>query len=347
MEDKRFKVINVIFLIVCIIYLLYSFTFDIYSENIILEIGTRLYHIGFIAFVICQMCNRKKEVSLKVFSILTVISVISTIYQCISTMSSIKYIISFIDICLIITASVQKIILAIFLILNRKQVKNKIRGYILLVVTFILNIIMLCQEVTLYNCLLSVVSIYMVSYMFYFNKGYSKYSFRNIILLIVITLLIILSFIFSETFLPKMKYNKVVQELEQINLVDSNNINTMTRNIKYNNINKISYKVSQKMEETSIDESINRYKYNDNIKITIYTSTSSRELDYEIANNSKNSTVNNRKFYIIPAKSYDAIVIYTEVLNNIYFIIVIEFEDRVLLNEEDLQNLKPLFYINV
>ena len=142
MEDKRFKVINVIFLIVCIIYLLYSFTFDIYSENIILEIGTRLYHIGFIAFVICQMCNRKKEVSLKVFSILTVISVISTIYQYISTMSSIKYIISFINICLIITASAQKIILAIFLILNIKQIENKILGYILLVVTFILNIIM-------------------------------------------------------------------------------------------------------------------------------------------------------------------------------------------------------------
>ena len=64
MEDKRIKIINIIFLIFTTIYTLYSFTFsfDVDSEGIILGIGVRLYLIGFIIFAISQMHNEKKNI---------------------------------------------------------------------------------------------------------------------------------------------------------------------------------------------------------------------------------------------------------------------------------------------
>ena len=175
MEDKKIKIVNIIFLIFTIIYTLYSFifSFNIYSEGLIFGIGTRLYLIGFIIFAICQIRNEKKEIGLKIFTISTIISTTLTILNVIIyILSPYGYaFLEFIETAVMIVDIAQKIVLTIVLILIFKQKSSRILGYILLGITFILNIIMLCQEITIDYCLLAVVKGYIAVYIYYFEKG--------------------------------------------------------------------------------------------------------------------------------------------------------------------------------
>lgn len=59
----------------------------------------------------------------------------------------------------------------------------------------------------------------------------------------------------------------------------------------------------------------------------------------------ENFSVNGRIFYIIPETSYRGMAIYTNIKNNTYCSIAITFDKSVSLSKNDLQNLKPFFYI--
>ncbi len=351
MEDKKIKIVNIIFLIFTIIYTLYSFifSFNIYSEGLIFGIGTRLYLIGFIIFAICQIRNEKKEIGLKIFTISTIIATTLTILNVIIyILSPYGYaFLEFIEAAVMIVDIAQKIVLTIVLILIFKQKSSRILGYILLGITFILNIVMLCQEITIDYCLLAVVKGYIAVYIYYFEKGISKNSFRNIILIIVVEFLIILSFISSVTWIPKISYNSVVQKLQQIDSINANNINTLTRSIKYNNRKTISYEVSQFVKEKINNGSLSMYDYDDNITVALSIQELNNQQVYEMEKNAENFIVQNKEFYIIPSTSYNGMAIHTKIQNNLYCIITIIFENKVSLNEKDLQNLKPFFYINV
>ena len=301
MEDKRIKIINIIFLIFTIIYTLYSFTFsfDVDSEGIIFGIGVRLYLIGFIIFAISQMHNEKKEYSLTIFTILVILSATATTIQGISVIShNITYAYTTLEEVLVtIFDCAQKIILLIVLVFTLKQRKNMISVYILLGITFMLVIIALYQEITIDYCLLVVVKSYIALYVFYFNKGISKNSFRNIILIITVGFVIILSFISSVTWLPNARYNKIAEQLEKMNSISSSNINTTTRSIglTYNDASiisreKINYEVSQNMDEEVHQGTYSEYCYNDNIVVTLHAFPE----PYEIKENDESFIVNNR-----------------------------------------------------
>lgn len=350
MEDRKIRIVNSIFLIFTIIYLLCSFIFffDIYSEGVILGIGTRLYLIGFIVFVICNMHN-KKNLGIKTFSILAIVSMVATIAEYISIISyNILYTYvnpAFIEILLIIIGSIQKILLAVLLIFNIKEKEKIGLAYALLVVTAILDIVMMFQNVTIEYCLLIVTNIYVAVYLLYFNKGTSIKSFRNIILIIITVFLIIALFILSVTWLPKVKYNNVVKKLQKIDSISSN-ISSITRNLKYNNNKKtFSYDISENVQERSNNGTISNYSYN-NISIGILTQKLDTAQISTMYSDAENFSVNGRIFYIIPTTSYKGMVIYTNIENNTYCLIVITFNKSVSLSKNDLQNLKPFFYIH-
>ena len=352
MEDKRIKIINIIFLIFTLLYTLYSFifSFDIYSEGLILGIGTRLYLIGFIIFAICQARNEKKEIGLRIFTILAIISTALTILDVlIYFLSPYGYLfLEFIEVVTMIVDIAQKITLTIVLILIEKQRPNRILEYILLGITSIMSVIMLLQEISINNCLLIIAKTCIVLYVFYFEQGISKNTFRNIILIIAIEFLIILAFISSVTWIPKIRYNSAVQKLEQINSVNTNTINTVTRSIKFNNNRKtINYKVSQLAEEKINNGSISMYDYDEKITISLSTQELNNQQVSLMKKDAENFIVNNREFYIIPSTSYNGMNIFTNIQNNLYYSIAIVFANKVSLNEEDLQNLKPFFDINV
>lgn len=359
MGDKRIKIINIIFLIFITIYTLYSFTFsfDVDSEGIIFGIGVRLYLIGFIIFAISQMYNEKKEYALTVFTILVTLSATATTIQGISVIShNITYAYTTLEeVLAIIFDCAQKIILSIVLFFTLKQRKNMISVYILLGITFILLIIMLYQEIMIDYCLLVVVKSYIALYVFYFNKGISKKTFRNIILIMTVEFVIILLFILSVTWLPKARYNRIAEQLEKMNSISSSNINTTTRSIglTYNDARiiskkKINYEVSQNMDEEIHQEKYSEYCYNDNILVGLKAFPE----PYEIKDNDESFIVNNREFYINSdscwsTSTYKFVMsIHANLQNNMSCYILIMFKNKISLNEEDLQNLRPLFHIN-
>ena len=195
----------------------------------------------------------------------------------------------------------QKIILSIVLVFTLKQRKNMIPVYILLGITFILVIIALYQEITIDYCLLVVVKSYIALYVFYFNKGISKNSFRNIILIMTVGFVIILLFISSVTWLPNARYNKIAEQLEKMNSISFSNINTTTRSIglTYNDARiiskeKINYEVSQNVNEEVHKDNYSEYCYNDNIVVSLHAFPE----PYEIKENDESFIVNNREFYI-------------------------------------------------
>lgn len=353
MEDRKIRIVNSIFLVFTIIYLLCSFIFffDRYSEGLILGIGTRLYLIGFIIFVICNIRN-KKNLGIKIFLVLAIVSVIATIIEYINIISY-KYVGEYVTITnnltlvekvLMIIASIQKILLAILLFFNMKE-KEKIGiAYTLLVVTAILDIMMMFQNVTIEYGLLIVTNIYIAVYLLYFNKGTSIKSFRNIILIIITVFLIIALFILSVAWLPKVKYNNVVKKLQKIDSISSN-ISSTTKNLKYNNNRKtFSYGVSENIQERINNGTMSNYLYN-NISIDIWTQELDTTQISTMYSDAENFSVNGRIFYIIPETSYRGMAIYTNIKNNTYCSIAITFDKSVSLSKNDLQNLKPFFYI--
>ena len=246
----------------------------------------------------------------------------------------------------------QKIILSIVLVFTLKQRKNMIPVYILLGITFILVIIVLYQEIMIDYCLLVVVKSYIA---LYFNKGISKNSFRNIILIMTAGFVIILLFISSLTWLPNARYNKIAEQLEKMNSISSSNINTTTRSIglTYNDARiiskeKINYEVSQNVNEEVHKDNYSEYCYNDNIVVSLHAFPE----PYEIKENDESFIVNNREFYINSdscwsTSTYKFVMsINANIQNNMSYYVLICFKNKVSLNEDDLQNLKPLFYIN-
>lgn len=356
MEDRKIRIINNIFLVFTIISLLCSFIFffDRYSEGLILGIGTRLYLIGFIIFVIYNMHNKKENIGIKIFLVLAIVSVVATIIKYINIISyeyedeyvSIANNITFADKVLMIVASIQKILLAILLFFNMKEKEKTGLAYTLLAVTAILDIMIVFQNITIEYCLLIVTNIYIAVYLLYFNKGTSIKSFRNIILIIITVFLIIALSILSVAWVPKVKYNNVVKKIQKIDSISSN-ISSTTRNLKYNNNRKtFSYGVSENVQERINNGTTSNYFYN-NMSVSIWTQKLSTEQIATMNYDTESFNVNGREFYIIPATSYSGMEIYTNIKNNTYCSIAITFDKSVSLSKNDLQNLKPFFYIYV
>lgn len=342
-EKRKIKMVNNIFLIFTIIYLIYVIFLDGLFEGTILSIGKSLYLIGYIIFAICNTFNKKKELGVKIFFTLSTITAIATIIQFITNIGGYSYIAPKIIIPMALEC-LQKTILAILLFFNIKDESKPKIAYVFIVVNAIMDIVMLYQQVTVDYCLLSIVNIYMSVYLLYFNKEISEKSFRNIIIIIVTVLLVIGLFISSVTWIPKVSYDNALKKIKTIDSISSE-VLTLKKDISYNNHRKkIEYDVSHSAKELQNNGISGYYSYKD-----IYIGTTVFKLEgnelYDINNRTEKFTVNNREFYIRPNTGYNNIEIYTNIKSNIYYVINITFDKIVNLSKKDLENLKPFFNI--
>ncbi len=350
MEDRRVNFINKIFLTFTIIYTIFDLGRDLYyGEDIILSMGLSLYCIGFIVFAVNQLLNKEEKFGLKTFLILTVITIIASVIHYISIIAeNISHGYSYptlSEASLMIINVIQKVLLTIILWFNMKDDKKPVIGYVLLIVTFLLNIAMLYQQISLGYCLLTFVYTYIALYILYFNKGVSRNSFRNIIITFITVLLIMISLILSTTYLPKSNYNKAVKQITEINNISSD-VYTTTEKIKYNRRKEINYNVSVNAIYGIDTDTIKGYNYED-LFVTISVSELGNQEIYTLNNEFEVFIVDGRQFYVVPQEyiGNNSVQVCTNIENNIYLNIQIFFEEDVKLTENDLQNLRPFFDI--
>lgn len=343
-KDKKIEVINVIFLVVTIAYTIISFADSILnetSESLSYYLVRNLYLIGFIVVVIEKIMKKESKICSSIFLVTTIITAISAIIYNYSIIANPYFYSTFIKVYGIVQ-DIVKVLLVIMSSLYFVKKKNNVISYIFFISTIIYCGYSLLADFSIHCCFVIIVNMYIALYLLYANKGVTQKTFRNIIIVLIITILTILIYTFYSLELPKIKYNKAVAQLENIDQVNSSMIPTRSVNLKYKK-GIINYEVSENIKKALE----NLYHYNENIDIFL----SIEELDSKQINllqtETKKFVVNGREFFMVTSTTNDGMVNYTKIKNNIYCAIYIAFHKKISLKEEDLQNIKPFFYLTI
>lgn len=246
---KKYKIINIIFLILTILYMVAVCTIFYDYSGLFYTIGLSLYKIGFICWVISNYVKSKKKNALFFFAITCVISTIITIIYYIQ---NIVFQPSLYGSCLLLSSFFQKLLFLIISIKNINEKKCIKLSYALVLITALLNILNLFNNgYGILDVVFVFISFYMALYVFYFNKGFNVKSFRNIILILTAIIIIFVTLVlFHSSFIDLIKLKNTLNDLngETTSFQETGNRHIIT---SLDNKKKVQINVPNKFKELS------------------------------------------------------------------------------------------------
>lgn len=345
--EKRKNILNTSFEIITIIFFIWMsikakyIVHPLDIENLSIN---KLFMLGFILFIFLKRID-KKNIGIGIFIGLNIVSIILSIKEIVN-IGDYELIFQFKKVTII--ECIQKIILTIVLIIDIKAKEKSILDWIMLVITFISNFVILYTQIYIYSILWVIISTYIAIDVLFIYREFTKKSFAYVILLINIYIIFLILYEIFTLWIPKYKLNKVADKIENIDSIQSS-VPKIVNNRIVNGRRSVKYKVSENLKKTN-EIKINNNQYEDyylfnDIKINITISEMAVFLEYNSDKFDKKFNIGNNIYYV--SIGAESIYLCTQLKGNIIYSIQINYFDNIHLTDEELINIKPFFEVDI